>query len=252
MAGGDRVKTCCGRYLVRFHNGVGYCRAYRRNQTGIRAAQHPWNYTKKLVSGVVTHSTRLRTSANRRDRRAQLIGETISLVGRYGYNGFTLKMLAEQCGMSNAGVLHYFPSKNHLFLGVLEEIRLREEAASGPLAAAAINAPASLSHSACLHLLRNMMGRIVGNPDQTRFVTALQLESTDAAHPAYRWFRDREADTQALFAKILMPGTGDCDAVANVLIAVMYGLTVQWLRADQDFDIRGEWERALRLILSAP
>ncbi|HEX7873653.1 MAG TPA: hypothetical protein VF475_12120 [Sphingobium sp.] len=82
------------------------------------------------------------------DRRTQLIDETISLVGRYGYNGFTLKMLAGQCGMSETG-------------------------------------------------------------------------------------------------------DSDSDAVANVLIAVMYGLTVQWLRADQDFDIETEWERALRLILRA-
>jgi len=48
-------------------------------------------------------------------RREQILEEAISILGRLGYHGFTIHELAERCGLSNAGLLYHFPSKDQLF-----------------------------------------------------------------------------------------------------------------------------------------
>ena len=67
-----------------------------------------------------------RTRENPAIRRAQIVDEGIKIIGERGYNGFTIQALAERCSMSNAGLLHYFESKDALLLSLLDEIERRE------------------------------------------------------------------------------------------------------------------------------
>jgi len=56
-------------------------------------------------------------------RREQILDETIRILGEQGYHGFTIQELAKRCGLSNAGLLYYFGSKDLLLIAVLDEIR---------------------------------------------------------------------------------------------------------------------------------
>ena len=66
------------------------------------------------------------TRDNPEVRREQILEEAISILGRLGYHGFTIHELAERCGLSNAGLLYHFPSKNQLFVAVVQELEQRE------------------------------------------------------------------------------------------------------------------------------
>ncbi|EJU11936.1 TetR family transcriptional regulator [Sphingomonas sp. LH128] len=184
------------------------------------------------------------------DRRTQLIDLTIALVGRRGYNGFTLKMLAECSGLSNPGVLHYFASKDILLLAVLDEIGKREVATYGrSQGRAAIGiALTGVPMQACLAALRVMMARIVENPGQARFLTALHMEATHPEHPAHAWFLDHEKQTQEFFMR-LVAFCPDPHETADLLIALMHGLTLVWLKSDGAFNLVERWDKAIRTVL---
>ena len=64
-----------------------------------------------------------RTQAERRDEaEARLLIETIKLVGKCGYDGFTLADVAEAAGYSRGLPTHYFGSKEGLLTRVVEYV----------------------------------------------------------------------------------------------------------------------------------
>ena len=54
-------------------------------------------------------------------RRAQLIGAATKLFSERGYNGTTTKEIASSAGVNEALIFRYFPSKEVLYRGVIDE-----------------------------------------------------------------------------------------------------------------------------------
>lgn len=194
---------------------------------------------------------------NREDavvRKAQIIDQALQIVGELGYYGFTIQGLAERCGISNAGLLYYFGSKDKLLLALLDEIERRGEDRVEHLVAAATQDAQSTeqTYAATVALLQEMVAQFLADVTQTRFVAALQLESMNEAHPAHAWFRDRETETIDLFTQLASPWTDEPLSAARQLNALMNGLGQQWLRAGETFDLVEEWDRALRVVLPGP
>jgi len=198
-----------------------------------------------------------RVRQDRQIRRARLIDDSIQLIGRYGYHGFTVQALATQSGLTNAGVLHHFGSKDQLLLAVLDEIERRESdsialvlVAATPETAAGLGPTVVGGDFAALTVFRAIIQRVVENAAQARFLAALQAESIDSQHPAHHWFAQREAETLGLFTRLAWPLHGeDAAAMARHLTALMYGYVLQWLRSDQGFDLVADFERAAHTAL---
>ena len=63
-----------------------------------------------------------RTQAERtRQRKEQVIHQAIRFFGQYGFHGTRLVDIAKAAGVTEPGLLHHFPSKEHLFMEVLAE-----------------------------------------------------------------------------------------------------------------------------------
>ena len=194
-----------------------------------------------------------RVREDRLTRRAQLIDEAIRLIGKHGYHGFTIQALAGQCGLTNAGVIHHIGSKDQLLLAILDEIGRREGERIAPMiASVALGVQGGAEgRASSMAVLREMMVWVLANPEQARFLAALQAESMDPGHPAHRWFGEREIETAELFSR-LVSREGPVPAnTARQLIALMYGLVMQWLRSGQTFDLLAEWEQAIAIALQA-
>jgi AcrR family transcriptional regulator len=199
-------------------------------------------------------SQKVRT--HRRDdpgvRRAQILDETIQLVGQRGYYGFTIRELAQRCGLTNAGLLHYFGSKEELLLAVLQEHDRRAtamvRAVAGPAPRDGGRSDSSLA--AVLKRLRAIMSQ--GQPELARLYTILKSEAMDRDHPAHDHFRARDTTVLDAFAKMVAPHVTEPRATARQLYALMDGLTQQWLRADPAFDLVAEWDRATAILLPTP
>src|SRR5262245_17520418 len=98
-------------------------------------------------------------------RRAKILDEGIRVIGERGYYGFTVQEMAQRCGLSNGGLLHYFPSKDHLLLAVLAEIQAREAEVLAPLVEAAARAPHGEDAKAAVRqLLVSVLARASAKP----------------------------------------------------------------------------------------
>ncbi|HEX7871611.1 MAG TPA: TetR/AcrR family transcriptional regulator [Sphingobium sp.] len=179
-------------------------------------------------------------------RRALILEQAIGLIGERGYHGFTVQELARRSGLSNPGLLYYFPSKSAILLAVLQELETRAARDMAPLVTAVQDGLGEGGgRAAVLALLRAMIVRSVSQPELCRLLAALQIESLDPSHPAHGWWQRREAVVLSLFGGLLSPFVADAPSVARQLLALIDGLCLQWLRAGQAIDFVVEWDRAL-------
>lgn len=194
---------------------------------------------------------RKRTRETPEVRRAQIVDEAIRIVGQLGYYGFTVQALAERCGITNAGLLYYFGSKDKLLLALLDEIERREEEAIGPVVALIDDRnPLGLARTdAVAGLVRSMAERVTISREQGRFIAMLQAESMEASHPAHQWFAQRQEETIDLLVRLLRPLTDKPLPMARRLMVVLYGFIQQWLRSGQDFNLADECEDAAKSLL---
>lgn len=183
-------------------------------------------------------------------RRAQIVDEAVRVIGQRGCYGFRIQDLAQRCGLSNAGLLYHFGSRDEILLAVLKDLEAREARLMDPLVAAADRAAAGeTSRSAVLEVLRAMVARASAHPQLIQLFTVLQAESVDPDHPAHAWWRNRDAMVLAFVSRLVTPYVDDPASSARLLVALMDGLTQHWLRMDQSFDLPAQWDRALAIHL---
>ena len=180
------------------------------------------------------------------------MGEALRLIGQRGFNGSTIRELALACGLSQAGMLHYFSSKDELLAGAIDHFRTCEEAAVAHLVSAC-EAKVRQGKSALAEftqLLREVLARNITNPEIARFVVVIQAEALDPEHPAYETFCAMQAATLSFYRRILDPITADAEAAARGLYAAMFGLMQQWVRGPEKFDVGAQWEIVMLKLLS--
>lgn len=200
----------------------------------------------------VTNRTRSREDPT--IRRAQIVDEAIRLIGRLGSRGFTIQGLASQCGLSNAGLLYYFGSKDGVLLALIDEIERRESDIVAPLipAAAPDLCENEKAYEAMVQLLRHIIERNCQNPELGRFVIVLQAEAMDPEHPAHAWFVARAREAEELFARLVSTWSSDALQVARAIHGLLYGLTRRWYDDRNAFDLGDTFERAVRALVPKP
>lgn len=179
-------------------------------------------------------------------RRARILDAAIDLIGEKGYYGFTIQELGKRCGLSNPGLLHYYPSKQDVLLGLLDELQAREAAFMEPLAQMALESPDQDRVRSILHAI---MERATANPAMARVLVALHGEALEPAHPAHGWWREREERTLGFLCRLLEPFLADPQAAACLLLASMDGLFLQWLADQEKMDIAQTWRLWLMRLL---
>lgn len=172
------------------------------------------------------HKPQARTAETRR----RILAAATTVFGARGYNKGSLIEIAELAGMTHAGVLHHFGSKDNLLVAVLqyrddEDVAHleRHQAPTGD------------------ELLRHMLGTVRLNLQRAGLVQAyavLSAESVTDAHPAAQFFADRFDGLRRMvtdaYATVAPEGTprAELEVAASATIAVMDGLQVQWLHDD--------------------
>jgi AcrR family transcriptional regulator len=196
--------------------------------------------------------TRSRIRFDAEVRRAQIIDEATRIIGQRGYHGFSIQELAQRCGLTNAGLLHYFASKDQLLIEVLRDRDTRD--------AEAVTSVVGLVHGGPhvdlpLDTLRNLFHAIVERnctqPEIVRLYTVLKSEALDPSHPAHDYFLRREAASLDAFTQMVAPHVPQPRSAARLILAVIDGLEQQWLREGQAFDLVAEWDRAAAALLPA-
>ncbi|MGP9501355.1 TetR/AcrR family transcriptional regulator [Specibacter sp. AOP5-B1-6] len=161
------------------------------------------------------------------DRREDVLRAALEVFGAKGYNKGSLASVAERAGMTRAGVLHHFGSKEGLLMAMLT---YRDDTD-----VVTIQMHEGRGDQGFLDHLVDTVAMNVERPGVVQAYTLLSSESVSAGHPANAYFRQRLAALRAKLEGALLevagPGT-DREAArdaASALIALMDGLQVQWL-----------------------
>ena len=171
--------------------------------------------------------------------------------GTRGYYNGSLVEIAQKVGITHAGVLHHFGSKDQLLIEVLE---YRDRADVEHLRGHQM--PTGLD------LFRHLIATARANMDRPGIVqtyAVLAAESVTDAHPGQAWFQARFRGLRTLLRESLAQVCGpenlrpdaDLEAAAEAIIAVMDGLQTQWLLDPDAVDLAGSTGFAIEAILAA-
>ncbi|MFE7763507.1 TetR/AcrR family transcriptional regulator [Streptomyces sp. NPDC057438] len=174
------------------------------------------------------------------ERRAEIVLATLEVIAERGYRGASMAAVAERVGLTQQGLLHYFPTKDALLVAVLEE-RDRWDAL-----------PDSTLR---LDLLGSLVEYNAMRPGIVQTFSALLGESVTEGHPAREFFTQRYGRVRGAMAEVLRAEYGDRlpsgltpERAAPLLVAVMDGLQYQWLLDPGSVDMPGAFGDFLALL----
>ncbi|HEX3795940.1 MAG TPA: TetR/AcrR family transcriptional regulator [Acidimicrobiales bacterium] len=179
-------------------------------------------------------------------RREEILEAALEIFSVQGYRGAALADIAARVGLTLAGVLHYFSSKEEILATVLQR---RDEG----LTPWFVDTWAETgSFSSAVH---ELMVHSMQSPHVLRLFVTMSAESTDPSHPSHEYFQQRYRSSREHFGEVLRQAKelGQVQPAVSgpVLMAVLDGLQLQWL-LDPTFDLLGELDGYLQTIAVNP
>jgi AcrR family transcriptional regulator len=190
-----------------------------------------------------------RTQAERtRQRKEQVIREAIRFFGQYGFHGTKLADIAKAAGVTEPGLLHHFPSKEHLFMEVLAERDRLDRERFNPAIPGEEGDP--------LKFLQELAEHNETVPGLVQLFTVLVAESIDEQHPGHDFFRQRywglRDQTVDLLRKAQERSEIRNDIPAEDLVIMIFsmmdGLQIQWLYEPGKINMARLFEQFLRMV----
>lgn len=186
-------------------------------------------------------------------RKRQYLAEATQIIGERGYYGFGLQELAERCGITKAGLLHHFGSKDQLLIEVLRERdRHNSILIGGLLGPSDFTDIDTLTRQGMIDSFHEMIARSVAQPEMLRLYAVLSVEALNPRHPAHGYFEARDAAIREFFTQMIAPHVEAPRSAALHLLATMKGMEQEWLRTPEAFDLPAEWRAAVSRILDEP
>lgn len=162
-------------------------------------------------------------------RKRQILDVALRSFSENGFRGASIADIAEQCGISQGGLLHHFPTKADLLAGVLAR---RDEVDSHEFHMD--------QNPGGLEALRNIEQLVRHNAHRVGLVklfTIVTSEAVTVGNPGRKWvlarYRKLQADLADGLQRDIDSGLVQPDvhpaAVACQVFAMMDGLQLQWL-----------------------
>ncbi|HEX4402632.1 MAG TPA: helix-turn-helix domain-containing protein [Galbitalea sp.] len=178
-------------------------------------------------------------------KREEILRTALEVFAKQGYRGTSLRELADAVNLSQAGLLHYFDSKEELFAEIL---RVRDETDRAAYSSAGSGVDTMLAvirHNSAV-------------PGLVQLYATISSAATEPSHPAHEFFVERYRLLREAFADSARERqlAGELDAnldpakVAAVMLAVADGMQVQWL-LDADLDMAEHVEFVWSLMATA-
>ncbi|MBF9066479.1 TetR/AcrR family transcriptional regulator [Streptacidiphilus fuscans] len=164
-------------------------------------------------------------------KRAEILTVALEIFAAEGYRGTSLRKVAERCGLSLPGVMHYFESKEDLLVQVL---RMRDETAN--------------QRHPELHGIGDFTDIVHENmntPGLVELFVSMAASAKDPSHPAHEFFAHRYETLRPALASWLdsRAEAGELrtdlptERLATLVLAAIDGIQLQWL-ADPSLDMR--------------
>jgi AcrR family transcriptional regulator len=186
-----------------------------------------------------------------RIRREDILTSAVALYAEAGYQGSSLREIAKRVGITHAGLLYHFPSREALLAAVLER-RDADDAERERLAG-----PPGLD---ALRRLLALAEYNVRHPGIVDLYARLAAEAVAPGHPAHDYFERHyaQARSYAIESFQVLAGRGELRSGVDpvyaglTFVALMDGLQVQWLSNPGGVDLIGALRRYLQDLLTVP
>jgi AcrR family transcriptional regulator len=158
------------------------------------------------------------------DRRQRILAVAQRLMTRNGGRGTTLSQIAQEAGVTTAGLLHHFESKEQLLHAVLDA-RDADDLAHVDITGDVVEQ------------LERVIGRFERSPGLIGLFTVLLTENLDPDAPLHDRFLGRYQDAVAIVTEGIRRGQNagryrtDLDPAVKAveIIAFLYGMETSWL-----------------------
>lgn len=177
-------------------------------------------------------------------KREQILDAALTVIAERGYRKASVREIADAAGLSPAGLLHHFGTKEELFVAILETRDARDpreyaerDAVEGLLA--------GIRHNATV-------------PGLAQLYVHLSADAVEPGHPANDFFRSRSADFEAAARDeiVAAQAAGEIRAdldpawIVRSAHALADGLQTAWM-LDPTIDMAADVEQFLRLLRPA-
>jgi len=191
-----------------------------------------------------------RNSAHGRESRELILETALAVIGRRGYGATSLRDIAAEVGMTQAGMLHHFGTKENLLVEVL---RQRDAASRAALAEEQGDRPDG--EPMAVRVAR----RNAHAPALVHLYVSLQAAAFSPEHPAHAFFRERQREIHDIVAGDIRSAQDaggvaadvDADGLATVILALSDGLQAQQ-GVDPSIDIAGTLDWLWRRVAEPP
>ncbi len=168
-------------------------------------------------------------------KREEILDVALELFTLKGYDRTSVREIARLAGLSQAGLLHHFSTKEELFVEVLR----RRDARNRETFRSRQDDPNSIGR------LLSIVQHNMTQPGLVRLYVTMSAGSTDADSPARSFFEERYRSLRAEVANDVrkkqelseLSAELNPDAVASLLIAAADGLQIQWLLEEDGPDM---------------
>lgn len=166
-------------------------------------------------------------------KREEILTRALEVVAREGYRGASVKEIADAVGLSQAGLLHYFESKEELFTAILRKRDERDAGAFGTFGEPDAAADLIDYRDGFLDLVRHNSDV----PGLVELFSRLAVDAADPAHPAHEYFLTRGEGLRTVLATAVRAAQDagrlsdrvDPDTLGRMVQAIADGMQLQWL-----------------------
>ncbi|WP_035844658.1 TetR/AcrR family transcriptional regulator [Kitasatospora azatica] len=180
-------------------------------------------------------------------KRKLILDAALAAYAQAGSRGVSVRDIAERVGLTDAGVLHHFGSREALLTAVLEARDIADAETYGEEGV----------------LWRaDLLAKNVDTPGLVKLFVDLAAAAAEPGHPAHAFFEERYRNLRLQLAAALIAGPpasvvptpqsrpADADWAARMLLAATDGLQLQWL-LEPSIDMAGDLARLRDLLIEA-
>ena len=168
-------------------------------------------------------------------KREEILTAALEIFARHGYDRTSFREVARATGLSQAGLLHHFNSKEELFIEVLRRRDARNEDRFD------VNRGRPVTVEGLVSIVRHNSEE----PGLVRLFVAMSAESTDEASSSRGFFQERYQHLVADLAGDVRRRQQDGEVaegldpalIASLLLAAADGLQIQWLLDPEGVDM---------------
>lgn len=212
-------------------------------------------YKENRYTGVTMAEAKKKVRKSPEQRKQEIIEASAKLISERGFNGISLRDVADAVGMSQPGLLHYVGTKDGLLSLLITDIY---DTTGTPSDFLNSGLPGSDTQGMYFPAyLRFLVRHNAQRRQMVKLYMMLETESFNPEHPLHKYFEERPVEVWEHYSKYTWKLPPDLDWDIHMrpfvrhAIEAMDGIQLRWLR-EPPIDLYDEWVSFEHILFPSP